>query len=223
MADINNCLTLGCQLTDHLEQDTDLIICQRRSRLIHDDDFCIECDRTYDLNHLLLCNRQLTHSRVWIKLNAIFRKDTVYLSEILFPIDDPGKVCVFSRNIKIGLNGHIRIVVQLLMDHRNAFFHGIKGVGDLYLFSFDQDISSFLFIDTGKHLHQCGLSSTIFAAERMDRSGLHAKGHIIQSFYTREDLCNAPHFKQILRAHLHFPFLFLPFSRIPITRSTLGS
>ena len=50
-------------------------------------------------------------------------------------------------------------------------------------------------IDTGKDFHKCGLSCSVLSADRMNRTLANLKRYIVESFDTRELLCDPFHLK----------------------------
>ena len=59
MADIGDGNALTPQNADLLKQRINLMLGKGRSRLVHDDDFCVFVNNASDFNHLLLCRSQI--------------------------------------------------------------------------------------------------------------------------------------------------------------------
>ena len=202
MGNIDNGDALRRQLADNPEQNVHFCFAQGRSGLVHNDDLCAVADGAGNLDQLAVCRSQFAHGAPGIDIDIqIIEKGLGILIHFLF-IDPMNGTDFFVGNPTdpdifhniAGANG-----MQLLMNHGDAFIHGIPGIpeGDFLAFNFNY---AFIGVVQAKGtLHQSGLACAVFAHQRVNRTFSDGEGHFVQCFDTRKRFADVFHFQHDAR------------------------
>ena len=83
--------------------------------------------------------------------------------------------------------------IQLLVHYDNSCILGFSWIGKLYLFSFICNRTFILCIDSGQHLHQCGLSRSVLSHQRVYFAPADLQVHMVQSMYAGKRLIYTLH------------------------------
>src|SRR5690625_3369758 len=189
-------------MTDRSEKRFDLFARKSCSRLIHDQDFCIEGKGTGHLHHLLHC---YTKSSCQLSGINAYIQAVEYLPGIpvqFFLIDHARPQNRFPAQENIFCHCEVRVQNKLLVDDANTQFLCMARTCNFNALSFNFDFTFILFIGPAHDLHQCGFSGTIFTQKYMHFPSLQIKVHILQCHYARELLTDMFHFQYHFRNHL---------------------
>ena len=79
------------------------------------------------------------------------------------------------------------------MDHANPAGDGIRRIGDLHWFSFEQDFSLIGTSQSKKNIHERCLAGAVFAQEGMNLPGFHVQTNLVVGNDTRVTLGDSAH------------------------------
>ena len=89
----------------------------------------------------------------------------------------------------------------MLVNHADSkplgIFRGING----NLFSVDEYLPFVRLINTGEHIHQCGLTGTVFSQQCQNLTGFHVQLHIVVRNHTAKGFGKALQLDGILLRH----------------------
>ena len=95
-------------------------------------------------------------------------------------------------------------LVELLMHHGNAVFHGLLGAFEVDFLPLQGDGAAVLGIDAEEALHQRGFARAVLSHQGVDGAGPDGQGDIVQGFDAGKRLADVSHFQQCRLIHIVF-------------------
>lgn len=118
----------------------DLCIGQRGRRLVHDNNTAVIGYSLGNLNHLHLCNGQVTHLLIRINVQIQLVEQLNAVLPHFFMIDDQSLARCASQP-EVFANAALGNRRQLLMDHGNAGIQCLKRIFELDLLAFKYNLA----------------------------------------------------------------------------------
>ena len=161
---------------EHPEQLLRFLRCEYCRRLVQDKDIRSPVEYLDDLYGLLLGHGHLVDLLIRIYLKAVLFPDLLHLGGDGLPVQLP--FFLKTKNYVLGSSEDVH-QLEVLMDHSYLVVEGILRGFDGYRPAVYKDLSLIGEIDPGQHVHESGLSGTVFSKERHDHSAVQVKIHRI--------------------------------------------
>ena len=152
-----------------LQQVFAVILVQRRSRLVQDQQLDILAQRLGDLDQLLLANAQILDLRRGVDAELDFLQHLVGLLDRLVPVDQEALLdLVAEENVLV--HRQFREKRQLLIDDGDADLFAVGDSLEFLNLAAEQDVAVIATErpDPAQHLHQGGLACAVFADQTVD-------------------------------------------------------
>ena len=192
---------LRAQIVDLREERFDLLVRDRRSRLIHDQHVGAVIDGPEDLQRLDLGDGERAEPSVDGEVQPLFGKNPARLATDELPVD----LAEFHRqpaHEEALSDRHARHVVELLRDHRDPMGTRFDRVLDPNLFTAHTDRPAVGLVDAVDDLHQGGLACAVLTAQRMHCAGAHFERNIVECLHSGERLRDSLNRQQRFRHDL---------------------
>ena len=181
------------------EQPVDLLVAQRRGRLVQDDDLRLVRQRPGQLHHLDLRDRQVLGEHPWPDVEADPLEEPARRVRHLSLIDDrdPGKPAGREPpepDVLHHASGRDRM--ELLLDHRDACVEGGARGAERDLLPVEDDPPGVRLDQAEEAVHQRRLAGAVLADERVDRSATQAEVDVPERDDARELLVDAVQFER---------------------------
>ena len=192
MGDVDDAAAVVPELADDPEQLIDLLGGQSRGWLIHDKHPGVDGKGLGNFHHLLLGNRQVSHSLCGRNADAQIIQNplgfrlhgpVIHQAALHF---FPAQEHVF-RHIQVGAH------IQLLMNDCHAQLLGLLGGQVVVGFSEDLHRAAVSGVNTTEDLHQRGFACAVLPQKSHDLAGPQFKVNIVQGFDTRKALADPLH------------------------------
>ena len=138
--DINDSNIFFLEFCNNAKQMLDLCIGQRGRRLVHDNNTAVIGYSLGNLNHLHLCNGQVTHLLIRINVQIQLVEQLNAVLPHFFMIDDQSLARCASQP-QVFANAALGNRRQLLMDHGNAGIQCLKRIFELDLLAFKYNLA----------------------------------------------------------------------------------
>ena len=206
MGDVDHADALGLQIVHDLEQLFHLGLGQCGSGLVQHQQLAVMGDCLDDLDHLLLTNRQATQLHGGIDLDTDLLEQCLGVLHHLGIIDE-GTLPGFPTDEDVLGHGQVVHHVQLLMDNADAHLLGIRDTIEVNRLTEIDDLAAVALVDAAEHLDQGGLTSTVFAHQRVYFAGTQFKLDTLQRMDTGEPLFDIFHLENDF-AHIQKPLSY---------------
>ena len=205
--DIDNRNALRLEIVHNPEQRLNLVLRQRRGRLVQNQNLAVCGDRLRDFHRLHLRHTQAAELRLRIKVHthALEKRRRVLVHFFMIDRGDQTQHLLdrVAAQEDILSDGPRRNRLEFLMHHGNAHFQCFHGVMDGNFFAVKEDFAFVHLIDAEHALHECGFSRAVFSHEGVNRAGAEAELRMIQSLYAREGFAHPAHLQQKFRHTLN--------------------
>ena len=181
---------------DELEQNLDLVIGQRRGRLVEHEDARVQRAGLDDLDHLLLGDREPAHRRARAEARlADLLEQRGRLTLHRLAVDDP----VLERlAADEDVLGHVAIgeQVELLIDDPDAGGLRLVGMVERDVLAVELDRALVRRVHARQGLHQRRLAGAVLADDRVHLAGLQVEVHAVQDLDADKALAYALHLQE---------------------------
>jgi hypothetical protein len=120
MADVHDADTRGFELINRREQGVFLAHSQRRSWLVHDEEFGAARKRLQDLHHLALRETEIADTRRGAQAKAVAIDERLGVGDHAFRVDAPPECARLAQDEEVLRHRAVRQDAQLLENHRDA-------------------------------------------------------------------------------------------------------
>ena len=182
MTDKQNGDPLFLQLQNDAEKRLNLLPGQGGRRLIHDDEFRVEHQRTADGNHLFFRDRKFTQSGVQIDCEADPRNCLLRNRAHIFPVYKFLFCDQLTVDRQILHDAQVRKNGEVLINDLNAAFNGGKRRDLLQGPALKFDGTGIALINTGNNLDQRGLATAVFTGQAMDLARTDLQRNAVERF-----------------------------------------
>ncbi len=191
MRDVQHRNARFLQRTDDAEQDVDLMIVERRGRLIHDDQLGVQRDRACDGDELLDRGGTGTQGRLDVDVDPEAGQDGPRAPVCLTPLDQPAPAPRLVAHHHVLRDAAQRDQIQFLVDGRNAAVLGLARAGDSRGPAIEADVPVVAPIDTGQNFDQRRFAGAVLSDQgvHFPRRDLEACGR--ERDHPRERLVHA--------------------------------
>ena len=158
------------------EEVFDLIICQRRGGLVHDQHFRIVRKGLGDFHHLLFGDGQAAywHGRIDIHAQAFKQLPRAPVEGGV--VEEKQRPPLLAADEYVLRHGKVVHQVQFLMDHHDAQALTVAHAAYVHFLSMQEDAALVLGVHAREDFHQRGLARAVLAHERMHLSGVELEG-----------------------------------------------
>ena len=148
---------------DDPEEPPGLVGGQRRRRLVHDQDACVERECLGDLDGLLLGHREAAGRLLDVELDAEPLEDRLRIALHLPAVDDPPAVAMADEDV-LG-DRQVGEDHRLLVDRDDPQCLCIEGARDRSRLTVDDELAGVRLLDAGHHLDQRRLAGPVLTDE----------------------------------------------------------
>ena len=165
--DIEDDVALLPQFADHLEQHGDLMVGERGSRLVKQEDAAALTQRTCNLDDLLVADGESEHRCLHIDMAV--KCVEIYLRFLLHGFEVKAEALLFSplvqvRRQDVFIHGHRVESLDFLLDKGDTKIRGGFGVCDHDLVAVDNNLAAVIgLVNTAEDVHQRGLAGSVDA------------------------------------------------------------
>ena len=177
--DVNDRNAARLEVMDDLEQHFDFRSGQRRSRLVHDQDACIDGQRTRDLDDLLLTEAQVLDLGQRIDVLFQFFKQFAGLALFFCEIDTE-LAADFAAHEDIVAHGHVRCERQLLVNDADTALLSIRSRVQLDRFAVEDNGARGRLLHARQDFHQRGFTGAVLTEQRGDLTAVDVEVHTLQ-------------------------------------------
>ena len=204
VGDEDDRLPLGLQPFEDAEQVVGLGGRQHAGRLIQDQYLGAAIERLQDLDALLHADADILDLLVRIDREAVFVRE---------PFQDAAGLgqgraqepAILGAEDDVLEDREILHQLEMLENHADARGDGGLTVGDLGLFSGDEDLARIGLVEAVEDRHQRRLARAVLADDPVDRPRHDADGNVLVGLYWPEGLGNAPELDRRCVAHPSTP------------------
>ena len=194
MRNVNDGQALEAKLTDDLEQPDGLPLAQRRGRFVHDDDGGLATQRLEDLDDLAVTGGQVLHPCRRIEVELVLFSQPTGLGGHLLVADRPGQRA-FRLGPEKDVLGYRQMLgqVQLLVDHRDARFDCLSGIGQRPWLPVNLDGPGIGLIHPGHDLHERGFARPVFPDQGVNDAGPRQEADVTEGLHRPKALRDSLH------------------------------
>ncbi len=182
------------QIAQQAQQVFAVILVQRRSRLVQDQQLDVLAQRLGDLDQLLLADAQILDLGGGVDAELDLLQHLVGLLDGLVPVDQEALPdLVAEENVLVDRQlGEKR---QLLIDDGDADLFAVGDALEFLNLAAEQDVAVIAAVrpDPAQHLHQGGLACAVLADQAVDLTLGDAKADIVQGLHTGKCLGDGFH------------------------------
>ncbi len=202
VGDVEDAHAAFAQTGDDPVEDLDLVVGQRRRRLVHGDDARVVGERLDDLHHLLFGHGQMPDPRsggdaLQAQVVEQFGGGPLHGPVVHQP---PGEDLPPQEHV-LG-DGPLREQVELLEHGGHTGAAGPRGVVEGDLRAVDLDPPAVGSVHPGQHLHQRGLARAVLTDQGVQLPGTQFQVDTVQDPYAQEGLVDAGHSEQGRGVHV---------------------
>ncbi len=183
VADEEDRLALALQLADDRVKLLDLLVRQRRGRLVHNDDLRIHGEGARDGHQMLARNRQIAEPRVGIEIDLQLVENLARTPAHRFPVEEAETVDDRMAEEDVFGDGQIVEQHRLLVGAGDAEMERGLGIGDCDRLAIKADLALVGRIDTGENLDQRGLAGAVLADQRRDGARIELEIDLLQRLH----------------------------------------
>ena len=200
VADENQCNSLGFQPGDDIVQRVNLLGCQRRGGLVHNNQLCIQQQCPADRHDLFLTDRELANLHVQIQVNAdLFNHLFGKLSVPLLIYETVLVEQVVAHRYILG-HGKIGKQGKILIDNLNSRSNRLHRRQRCVLLSLDNNLTAVRRVDAGYDLDQRGFATSVLSCQTFNFAGTQPQLYIVQRLNSLECFADTVYL-QIVLAH----------------------
>jgi hypothetical protein len=185
---------LGLEADDEVEEVLRLLLVERRSGLVEDEELHVFVECLGDLDELLLADAQRLDLLVGVFGQADPSEEVLRGALRFDPVDDAAPAGLVAEEDVLG-DRELGDQRQLLVDDHDAGGLGLLDTGELGDLGLEDDLAGVraVRVDTREDFHESRLARTVLAADRVDLAGLHGQGHVGEGLHTGEFLGDRAH------------------------------
>ena len=204
MADVENGDALADELADDAEDVLQLVLVERRRRLVHDDDLGVHGQRARDRRKLLVGDGQRLESRVDWKFGADPLQRLFGATPARAPVNDEETARRMAEE-QVLLDGQLRHQVELLVDHRNPRHRPLVRRTHADRGAVEQDLAARRAMRAGDDLQQGRLAGAVGAEQAMDLARPDGQRRLLERHDVRRERLADAADSQNVSAHCDAP------------------
>jgi hypothetical protein len=182
----------GFELADHVEENADLLLVQRRGGLVHDDEPCVEADGAGDRHHLLhgggIGHHRLAHVHMHVEAGEQRLRLLVHGA----PVEKPEAAALAAEADVLGHRA-VRDEVDLLVDRGDAGGLRLGGLREGDRLAVEQDLARIAGVVAREDLDQRRFAGAVLPDERMHLPAPDLERRARERRDAREALVDAAH------------------------------
>ena len=181
--------------SDDREESCDLPLGETGGGLVHDDDPCLDRERTGDLHHLLLGGTERSDGRIGIEIQSQRLEKLARAPSGGRPVDERAAVRQPPKEDVLP-DRELREELLLLVDEAQAMVDRVLWIDREVRPAIDQELAGVGVVGAGEDLHQGGLPGAVLAHDDVDLAGDEVKVDPVEGADAGEalrDAANAQH------------------------------